>query len=396
MVNINDKNSYEPVRKKRHTAFACMPPKCKIVVNRLISPELAKKYGSTCDFTSAPMELISMLQEGAVSLTSPYYPIILCNTRGAMRLATVEEILWNYECNGEMSLKRLQKGWVSLTSTPPDKRAVVACFVPKNQQGVLTIGTKSMEYNNPLIEHGAGDFIVCEGDEKGAFDWSKRYVVNGLVFKDMFHNTGWVGDIMCSVHEPPLNVSDLKNICNVDNRTVGVSHFSWSWLQFAVAESAKYELILPTDWTPAKMNTVSYTSFLTAMFTRAFQDIQATLPQGYLSCNVFVRNTDDTLINVQFATKDEDLDVGVRMLVSCRMAGDFKKPELTEIRMIMERQGITEDYVEIQRDKQLLNLPVTTTNCSTYVEEHFAKRLSGYIDAARTIKTRNGKECKIF
>lgn len=393
-VDINNEKLYLPVRRKQHTVYACMPSKAKLLINHLVTPELARGYtNKVYDFDKAPMGLLTELENGNVSLTSTYYPIVLCNTRGVMRPASIEEVLWGYECEtGELTLQRLQKGWVTLKANVYGKKPIKACFVPRNQTGVLTVGDKKMVYNNPLIAHGTGDFIVCESDATGKYDWGNRYVVNGLVFKDTFNNTGWVSEYLRAVNVPPVTIKDLQDICSNDNKVNEISNYSWQWLRGRVAGDPHCELILPPDWASVRTNRVNYTSYLTSMFVQAFESIKRTLPRDCVSCTVFVRNADDVLATIKLNVKSKDVEA--KMLLSCHIGGLFERQEPVEGRLIIWHNYLDEDWSEIQRDRKILTLNVTTVSHSTRVKECLAKLIQECVDAARIIM-KNGERCEL-
>ena len=219
MIDINNPANYKNCIKKQADYWLCKPPKGTIIVNKLEQYELLvylrqyiPTFNSRCYLTAEEANAIMNSNSQLYNyLLKNCYVIndtanmVLCGTEGEMWVTN-----WDYVCNNYLIYS--QNGFVSIPSVINSKiieyngeklldwcRVTVkatgerkfACFVPVNQKGGVPISNGIMlKFNTKGVQHGKGDFIVCDS-VNGKPNLQSRWVVNGLVFSNTYDNRGW-------------------------------------------------------------------------------------------------------------------------------------------------------------------------------------------------------------
>lgn len=179
-IDINDNNNYKRCTKKTYYVYACIPEKGTCIINRLHNTELYKRYKK--DYMKA--EQAKKYQ--GLPLADGEQACIY-GVAGEFSLVPLQVVLNNYVSDSciPISSEELKKRWVKLKSKDVF-REYFACFVPKIQ--IEHLGT--MTANAVYVNHGKGDFIVCDS-VNGKPNMNTRRVINGLVFSNTYNNQGW-------------------------------------------------------------------------------------------------------------------------------------------------------------------------------------------------------------
>ena len=219
MIDINNPANYKNCIKKQADYWLCKPPKGTIIVNKLEQYELLvylrqyiPTFNSRCYLTAKEAnEILGSNSQLYNFLLKNCYVIndtlnmVLCGTEGEMWVTN-----WDYVCNNYLIYS--QNGFVNIPSVINSKvveyngeklldwcRVTVkatgerkfACFVPVSQSGSVPISNGIMlKFNTKGVQHGKGDFIVCDS-VNGKPNLQSRWVVNGLVFSNTYDNRGW-------------------------------------------------------------------------------------------------------------------------------------------------------------------------------------------------------------
>ena len=169
-VNIEDARNYKKCAKKSYEVYACIPEKDTLIINKLEQASLYNKLGKKDHFTAKDVHKRNLLEKYANEIKSGAMyladgdAVCLCGTVGELWLAKAGKVIDTYTfAEGQpISLGQLEKGWRKLKTRPTFGGATnFACFVPTSQKGQIKTSWAVLNYNDPLIKHGKGDFIVC-------------------------------------------------------------------------------------------------------------------------------------------------------------------------------------------------------------------------------------------
>lgn len=243
MLNINDAKNYKPCRKKIYEIYVCKPPIGTCVINKLEQADIVRQCNGRTFFTADEMQKMSMtnpqmfnyLRQNAyvVDVNKRY---ILSGVLGEMwaidevklceryqlsdgTLLTPQALLHRcyysakVEKNGVISFEpttqtleahvkennsNMQEdcilsvmGWHKVR-TKPEASNTFAMFIPKNEKIQIRSSWGSIETTNLQgLNHGKGDFLVCNALPNGTPDVQRLRVVNGVVFSATYNNQGW-------------------------------------------------------------------------------------------------------------------------------------------------------------------------------------------------------------
>lgn len=221
MIDVNDISLYKKCQRKQYDVWMCKPPLGTVVINRLEQYDLLvylRKYVPLLrerDFlTSIELREIKESNKSIYLfitkncyVTNKFDSIIIYGVAGELRVTDYKFICNNYKVKNKNGryiniAGFMRKEFISyndervlswhkvrfMADKSVDERAL---FIPKEYVGaVLTNTGYLVKYNQRGIDHGKGDFIVCNSS-----DLSNRYIVNGLVFSGTFSNKGWSDSI---------------------------------------------------------------------------------------------------------------------------------------------------------------------------------------------------------
>ena len=243
MVNITDARNYKPCRKKIYEIYVCKPPIGTCVINKLEQVDIVKQCNGRTFFTAEEMQKMSMtnpqmfnyLRQNAyvVDVNKRY---ILSGILGEMWAIDEAKLCERYsladgtpltpqsilhrcyysakvEKNGVVSFEpttqtleahvkennsNMQEdcilsvmGWHKV-KTKPEASNAFAMFIPKNEKLQIRSEWGSVETTNLQgLNHGKGDFLVCDVLSNGTPNVQRLRVVNGVVFSATYNNQGW-------------------------------------------------------------------------------------------------------------------------------------------------------------------------------------------------------------
>lgn len=233
----NNPANYKRCQKKQYDIWACMPPPGTIVVNKLEQPNSVKALGGKTYFTemqlvelskrnpAAVQQLQAMIQRGEIYCTKPG-DMVLSGTRGELWVTKQEKVMQTYQVSSNGSWVRdwssvfnqraIKRGetvlipWIKVHADGAQNGENMACFVPKKERGQIRTSWAVLNINAQGVEHGLGDFVVCQAQMVGGKlqpNMNDRWVVNGAVFADTYNNQGWANCVqpqsdMFSAPEP--------------------------------------------------------------------------------------------------------------------------------------------------------------------------------------------------
>lgn len=214
MVDIENPKNYKKCVKKQYDIYVCMPPEGTIVVNKLEQAEVVhwlhgKTYITVEEFNklsySVKEQLNTLIKTGRAYRVSGTAPFVLCGTVGELRTIKSDELSSSYTflqggkpltINGQSVGSRQKDGMLDWTLVRASQQVTVsqnmACFVPLYQTGLIqTSRGRVLKYNDGIMSHGKGDFIVCSVLPNGQPNLKDRWVVNGEIFQTTYNNRGW-------------------------------------------------------------------------------------------------------------------------------------------------------------------------------------------------------------
>lgn len=221
MVDIMNPASYKACRKKQFEVWVCRPPIHTVVVDHLtqhrgsvilqnagisenlILADVIHEWKSNGDRRFAVVR--QALSNGLISVVSKPSQVVLCGTDGQYYVTEYDFVCMQYSVfsGGKYvsldSIPRLRDkcfDWRRIRANSSYTSKTVACFVKLPQSFVF--GTQIV--NESGVEHGKGDFIVCNKLPDGQPDIRNGWVVNGLTFSDTYNNSGWQDCIVIGRH----------------------------------------------------------------------------------------------------------------------------------------------------------------------------------------------------
>lgn len=211
-VNIDDVKNYKKCSKKSYEVYACIPEAGTCIINRLHNTDLYKRYKK--DYMTAEQakkyQGLPLADGNQVCI----YGVV-----GEFSLVPLQVVLNNYVLENGMSVSvdELKKRWVKLKSKS-NFREFFACFVPKIQ--IEHLGRMTVNGDGGFINHGKGDFIVCDSIN-GKPNMNTRRVVNGLIFSNTYNNQGWTNCLSVNARFTNYTINTLPSL--VAERTVEIN-----------------------------------------------------------------------------------------------------------------------------------------------------------------------------
>lgn len=211
-VNIDDAKNYKKCSKKSYEVYACIPEKGTCIINRLHNTDLYKRYRKEYMTAEQAKKYQGLpLADGN--------QVCIYGVAGEFSLVPLQVVLNNYVLENGMSVSvdELKKRWVKLKSKS-NFREFFACFVPKIQ--IEHLGRMTVNGDGGFINHGKGDFIVCDSIN-GKPNMNTRRVVNGLIFSNTYNNQGWTNCLSVNARFTNYTINTLPSL--VAERTVEIN-----------------------------------------------------------------------------------------------------------------------------------------------------------------------------
>lgn len=116
--------------------------------------------------------------------------IVLMGMVGEKWCSELDHVLASYRLpNGATlteSYLRANRGHFIRVRTDSGRKNCFACRVPPKISFRIETCWSTMTVNRPGVDHGKGDFLVCEASAKGRPDFSRLWSVNGRVFENTY------------------------------------------------------------------------------------------------------------------------------------------------------------------------------------------------------------------
>ena len=211
-VNIDDAKNYKKCSTKSYEVYACIPEKGTCIINRLHNTDLYKRYKK--DYMTAEQ---AKKYQGLPLADGNQ--VCIYGVAGEFSLVPLQVVLNNYVLENGMSVSvdELKKRWVKLKAKS-NFREFFACFVPKIQ--IEHLGRMTVNGDGNFINHGKGDFIVCDSIN-GKPNMNTRRVVNGLIFSNTYNNQGWTNCLSVNARFTNYTINTLPSL--VAERTVEIT-----------------------------------------------------------------------------------------------------------------------------------------------------------------------------
>lgn len=211
-VNIDDAKNYKKCSTKSYEVYACIPEAGTCIINRLHNTDLYKRYKK--DYMTAEQ---AKKYQGLPLADGNQ--VCIYGVAGEFSLVPLQVVLNNYVLENGMSVSvdELKKRWVKLKAKS-NFREFFACFVPKIQ--IEHLGRMTVNGAGNFINHGKGDFIVCD-NINGKPNMNTRRVVNGLIFANTYNNQGWTNCLSVNTRFTNYTINTLPSL--VAERTVEIN-----------------------------------------------------------------------------------------------------------------------------------------------------------------------------
>lgn len=138
--------------------------------------------------TVSKSEAVTNVLEGADYVAEAEVDVILRGTIDELWVTPIEKVLKTYvkEDGSELTVEDFIVDKFIKLQTKAGKETFAA-FVPVDKQvEINTAWGDVLIANRPEVEHGAGDYIVCDADENGQPNFEDVWVVNGKVFETTY------------------------------------------------------------------------------------------------------------------------------------------------------------------------------------------------------------------
>ena len=225
-VNIEDARNYKKCAKKSYEVYACIPEKDTLIINKLEQASLYNKLGKKDHFTAKDVHKRNLLEKYANEIKSGAMyladgkTVCLCGTVGEMWLTKLETVVNTYTLSegNPVTPDVLLRGWRKLkTKTTFGGATNFACFVPTSQKGQIKTSWAILNYNDPLVKHGKGDFIGCAALPNGKPNLADKWVVNGEVFATTYTNNGFADCLGARAKNANITINMLPNLTSIDD-----------------------------------------------------------------------------------------------------------------------------------------------------------------------------------
>lgn len=211
-INIEDVKNYKKCSKKSYEVYACIPEAGTCIINRLHNTDLYKRYRKEYMTAEQAKKYQGLpLADGN--------QVCIYGVAGEFSLVPLQVVLNNYVLENGMSVSvdELKKRWVKLKAKS-NFSEFFACFVPKIQ--IEHLGRMTVNGDGGFINHGKGDFIVCDSIN-GKPNMNTRRVVNGLIFSNTYNNQGWTNCLSVNARFTNYTINTLPSL--VAERTVEIN-----------------------------------------------------------------------------------------------------------------------------------------------------------------------------
>ena len=220
--------SFKKCQKKQYNAHVCMPPIGTVCINKLeqtssvvaVSGVISSKSllflpNEIQKNPSLATQLQALLQQGMAYITTQERPFVIAGVLGELYVCAAQPLQQNYTwsdgtliCDQSITPK-LKDNILNWTVIQPIAKEQYAEFIPLDKVGAITSfkGYK-MQYNDPSISHGKGDFLVA--DTPSGTGHIK--VVNGIVFALTYNNRGFTDYLVDTKSIPSITIADLPPI----------------------------------------------------------------------------------------------------------------------------------------------------------------------------------------
>lgn len=231
MSRVHDPNNYRNCIHKSHTLWMCKPPVGTVVVNKLYHPDVVAALGGRTHIKAVEFAALRTRDPSSYTMLSQFVSqglafcvgaedAVLSGTRGELWVSKLESVKRAYLVRHQYKwsdawpmvdmTKSVRYGnekcipWVQIRSCGDIASRTCACFVPVAETGAIVVSSGTHYYNQPGVDHGLGDFVVCGLDRNDSPDMRNRWVVNGLVFGDVYDNRTWSRELRRTGERPDL------------------------------------------------------------------------------------------------------------------------------------------------------------------------------------------------
>lgn len=138
--------------------------------------------------TVSKSEAVTNVLEGADYVAEAEVDVILRGTIDELWVTPIEKVLKTYvkEDGSELTAEDFIADKFIKLQTKAGKETFAA-FVPVDKQvEINTAWGDVLIANRPEVEHGAGDYIVCDAGKNGQPNFEDVWVVNGKVFETTY------------------------------------------------------------------------------------------------------------------------------------------------------------------------------------------------------------------
>ena len=227
MINIDDLSLYKNCTKKLYDIYMTIVPVGTTVFDKFTMSEVIKKLQSIgvlnknkyyltvkemLSIKNKDLNLFNFIINNGYCVRNKT-DVVLCGTEGELYMSNLQYVNSSYVFyhNGQyVSIQSIIKDrlvndefmpWY-LIHSKPDLRRFKALFIPVKES--FQLPDTNMFVNQPGIAHGKGDFIILSDNS--------RWVVNGLVFRNLYNNNGWQDKLDLNVpslsYEPNYQIID--------------------------------------------------------------------------------------------------------------------------------------------------------------------------------------------
>jgi len=229
VIDYTNPVNYKPCSKKVFDAYLCRPPVGTAIIPKAVAKQLgmSRLLVARSDILNTGRrsrwvyELRANRVPGVIS-TSEAVPYIICDPiTHEFQAAPIQGIASVFSFDkGEMITSTSLQRRSTLYNMPwsiiqPLRNSLamkyMACFIPNTQKFVLQTVAGNVMVNQPGVDHGKGDFIVCPMLPNRMPDFQHIDVVNGIQFKHTYSNQGWTG-ALSTTNQNIWNTNDLPDL----------------------------------------------------------------------------------------------------------------------------------------------------------------------------------------
>lgn len=205
MINVFDVSNYKKCREKQYKSYFCLPEVGSYIINKIEKTDAWIKLGKRSYISKDNMDKLKVnnknvydfITKNGKCVENGYF--VISGVVNELKLISFNELASQFSYSDDTPITKesivelMGKyrffDWVAITN----KRVLngMAYHIENQYSEKIRVNNNIYYVNMPGIDHGKGDFLVCNIDNNGQPLGNTLRLYNGIEFKEKFDNRGW-------------------------------------------------------------------------------------------------------------------------------------------------------------------------------------------------------------